>query len=120
MEPLAPDEVIVTDEPHPVLHPPILGQEELWYWKDGIEKSHGSFTTGEMIQIRIRETFTGSTKIKINDRASFVSLWKYFPSVANAFELPARVERNMMCQWLGSTKLAFLNAISSVKCCRLV
>merc|ERR1719469_1774385 len=61
-EEMAQDEVIVADEPHPVLHQPILGQDELWYWKDGMEQSHGPFTTGDMIQIRIRETFTGSRK----------------------------------------------------------
>merc|ERR1719491_2609965 len=109
------DGVIVGDEPSPVLQQQILGQEELWYWKDDMEQSHGPITTGVMIQIRIRESFTGSTHIRRDDRASFVSLWKYFPVVAKAFETPARTEKKMLYQRSCSTRLAFSKAIGDVR-----
>ena len=65
----------------------------------------------QMIQIRINESFLGSTKIRHCKKESFISLWKYHLDVPNAFSVPHRIKRNMIYHWTGTTNLAFLKAI---------
>merc|ERR1719491_1910744 len=101
----------------PPNRPPVPQQQ--WYWMDSDGQSRGPFTSNQMIQIRIDESFSGSTRIRHCERESFVSLWKYFPDVPNPFSVPHRIERNMIYQKTGTTMIAFSKAIDDDRWRRL-